>query len=77
MEDQLEVLHCVSVNDRILHFDANGGLVKAKGDGVEYGQILTYAMIAQNIKKLGQGKYLLLSEASTSSHYTESITKNA
>ena len=53
-------MHCVPVNDRILHFDATGGLVKAEGDGVEYGQILTYAIIAQNIKKLGQGKNLLL-----------------
>ena len=47
MEEQLEALHCVSVNDRILHFDATGGLVKAntKGDGIEYGQVLAYAVI--------------------------------
>jgi len=45
MEEQLEALHCVSVNDRILHFDATGGLVNAKGDGAEYGQILTYAIM--------------------------------
>ncbi len=45
MEEQLEALHCVSVNDRILHFDATGGLVRAKGDGVEYGiNILDYMM---------------------------------
>ena len=58
MEEQLEALHCVPVNDRILHFDATEGLVKAKGDGVEYGQILTYAIIAQNIKKLGNNQIL-------------------
>ena len=47
MEEQLEALHSVPVDDRILHFDATGGLVKAKGDGIEYGQIPTYALIAQ------------------------------
>ena len=47
MEEQLEALHSVHVDDRILHFDATGGLVNAKGDGIEYGQILTYSLIAQ------------------------------
>ena len=75
LEEQLDALHCVPVDDRILHFDATGGLVKAKGDGHDYGQILTYGLIAQNIKKLTQGKFLLLGETTTSSHDTESITK--
>ena len=77
MEQQIEALHCVPVEDRILHFDATGGLVKANGkkDGHDYGQILTYALIAQNIKHLTQSKYLLLSETTTSRHDTQSITK--
>jgi hypothetical protein len=74
MEEQLEALHCLSENDRILHFGATEGLVEAKANGLDYGQILTYGLVAQNIKRLGHGD-LLLSETSTNSHTTESITK--
>ena len=63
------------INDRVNHFDATGGLIKIKGDCSDYGIVFTYALVVQNLERLNQGKYLLLSETSISSHDTESITK--
>ena len=48
------MIHDQFSDDRILHFDATGGLVKANGDAIDYGQILTYVLFAKKIKKLGQ-----------------------
>ena len=41
----------------------------------QYHQILTYGFVAQDLDMLHEGKYLLVSDTSTSAHDTHSISK--
>ena len=46
MKGQVEALHSIPADTRIMNFVATEGLVKSPNDVLQYGQILSYALIA-------------------------------
>ena len=81
IESQYEALHKLPFQRRIMHMDATGRLIKIPKYMREYGKILTYAFIVQDLDKLSNetrdknSNYLLVSETSTSRHDTEQLSK--
>ena len=68
IESQYEALHKLPFQRRIMHMDATGRLIKIPKYMREYGKILTYAFIVQDLDKLSNetrdknSNYLLVSE---------------
>ena len=75
MEEQLVALKQIAFDRRMINLDATGKLVKITKQMHTYKQILTYGFVAQDLDMLSEGKYLVVSKTSTSSHDTHSISK--
>lgn len=71
-EAQLDCIRLIKPENRILHLDATGNLVKARKTGDSYGQILNYCFYLKNSSDLDEGG-LPICEVATSRHDTLTI----
>ena len=75
MEEQLEALKKIPFERRIVNFNSTKKMVKITNQMHEFNEILTYGFIAQDMAMIGEGKYVPISETSTSNHDMYSISK--
>ena len=72
-EAQLQALHSISADSRVLHVDANGGLCRiSKKMNIEYKQLMNYAFLLKDFRDLNQAG-VLINEVVTSRHDTMRI----
>ncbi len=66
-DKQLEAFHRVPPNDRMVHFDASGGLCKITKAMCDYNQILNYVFIWKDAKNMDNPS-VVLNEVISSKH---------